>query len=164
MRHEMTMVIRKVKPEDNIQLAELIRSCLEAMEVPKEGTAHGDAALDDMYGNYQEPNAIFYVATQSGKVIGCGGIAPLADYGGAVCELQKMYVAEKNRGMGIATTVLEKCLVKAIEFGYESCYLETLPAMEAAQNLYKKMGFVYVDGPMGNTGHHACSVRMLKTF
>jgi putative acetyltransferase len=33
--------------------------------------------------------------------------------------------------------------------------------MEAAQKLYNKTGFKYLDGPMGNTGHFSCPVHMI---
>jgi len=47
-------------------------------------------------------------------------------------------------------------------FGYEQCYLETMPYMTDAQKLYKKFGFEYIDAPMGCTGHTSCPVWMLK--
>ena len=53
-------------------------------------------------------------------------------------------------------------LEKAKEFGFESCYLETMPYMMAAQKLYKRNGFTSLDKPVGNTGHYACNVWMLK--
>jgi putative acetyltransferase len=34
--------------------------------------------------------------------------------------------------------------------------------MEAAQKLYNKVGFEYLDKPLGNTGHTSCPVWMLK--
>ena len=56
------------------------------------------------------------------------------------------------------------CLNRAKEYGFDACYLETMPNMEAAQKLYKKMGFEYIDARMGDTGHYSCPVFMLKTF
>ena len=58
--------------------------------------------------------------------------------------------------------IIEKCLQRAKDFGFESCYLETMPYMEAAQKLYKKVGFEYLCQPLGNTGHTSCPVWMLK--
>mgnify|MGYP003488275357 CR=1 FL=1 len=43
-------------------------------------------------------------------------------------------------------------LEKATDFGYEKCYLETLPEMIVAQKLYQKLGFEYLCTPMGATG------------
>ena len=44
----------------------------------------------------------------------------------------------------------------------DKCYIETMPNMISAQKLYLKKGFEYIDKPMGNTGHTACPVWMLK--
>ncbi len=42
------------------------------------------------------------------------------------------------------------------------CYLETMPYMLDAQELYRKNGFVYINKPMGDTGHYSCPVWMTK--
>ena len=34
--------------------------------------------------------------------------------------------------------------------------------MKAAQKLYLKKGFYYIDGPIGNTGHTSCNVWLIK--
>ena len=52
----------------------------------------------------------------------------------------------------------------AKEQSFELCYLETLPYMKAAQKLYLKTGFSYIDGPMGNTGHTSCNVWLTKAL
>ncbi|WP_108422914.1 GNAT family N-acetyltransferase [Flagellimonas amoyensis] len=154
--------IREIQPEDNEQVAKVIRKVLEDMGVPKVGTAYADKALDDMYAEYDVPKATYFVVEHDGKVIGCAGIAPLQNYTGNVCELQKMYFLEEARGKGIGSEMMLICLQKAKDFGFDECYLETMPYMAAAQKLYKKSGFEYIDAPLGNTGHFSCPVWMLK--
>ncbi|GAW89962.1 histone acetyltransferase HPA2-related acetyltransferase [Flavobacterium psychrophilum] len=73
-----------------------------------------------------------------------------------------MYFLPEARGLGIGLQLMNKCLTIAKNFGYEKCYLETMPYMEAAQKLYKKVGFEYLCEPMGNTGHTSCPVWMIK--
>ena len=73
-----------------------------------------------------------------------------------------MYFLPQARGQGAGAKMMERCLEAAKNFDYEKCYLETMPNMLAAQNLYKKSGFGYICAPMGNTGHNACPVWMLK--
>lgn len=158
------MTIRKIRRDDNAQVSALIRTILENMGVPKVGTAYADKALDDMYAAYQYPRSFFLVADVQGTIIGCGGIAPLQGGDRNICELQKMYVSPNARRQGIAAKVLEECLSGAKESDFKTCYLETMPYMEAAQKLYLKYGFEYLESPLGNTGHSACSVRMLKKF
>ncbi len=155
-------VIREIKPEDNAQVAQVIRKVFEDMGVPKVGTAYEDKALDDMYAHYNKPKATYFVVEHKGRIIGCAGVAQLDNYDGNVCELQKMYFLEEARGKGLGAKMIAICLEKAKAFGFEACYLETMPYMEAAQKLYKKNGFDYIDAPMGNTGHYSCPVWMLK--
>ncbi len=157
-----TPIIREIQPKDNKQLAIVIRSVLEDFGVPKVGTAYADASTDKMFEAYNQPKAIYFVIDAAGKIIGGGGVAKLAAHNGNVCELQKMYFLEEARGRGFGKQILEKCLQKAKEFGFEKCYLETMPYMKAAQQLYKKSGFKYIDASMGNTGHFSCPVWMLK--
>ncbi|MGC1516972.1 MAG: GNAT family N-acetyltransferase [Maribacter sp.] len=156
--------IREITKQDNEQVAEVIRKVLVDLGVPKVGTAYADTALDAMYEQYDRPKAIYYVVEEGSKILGCAGIAQLDNFEGNTCELQKMYFLEEARGRGIGKEMISICLEKATEFGFDSCYLETMPYMEAAQKLYTKMGFEYIDAPMGNTGHYSCPVWMLKTL
>ncbi|MDC6363096.1 MULTISPECIES: GNAT family N-acetyltransferase [Flavobacteriaceae] len=155
-------VIREITPEDNAQVAQVVRKVLEDMGVPKVGTAYADKALDDMYAAYDVPRATYFVVEYDGHIIGCAGIALLENYDGNVCELQKMYFLEEARGKGLGVQMINVCLDKAKMYGFEACYLETMPYMESAQKLYQRSGFEYIDAPMGNTGHYSCPVWMLK--
>lgn len=157
-------LIREIKPDDNPQVARVVRAVLEEQGVPKVGTAYADKTLDDMYEAYNRSRANYFVVEEDGELIGCAGIAPLDNYEGNVCELQKMYFLEKARGRGIGAEMIKICLDRAKAHGFEACYLETMPQMEAAQKLYQKNGFKYIDAPMGNTGHYSCPVWMLKTL
>ena len=60
--------------------------------------------------------------------------------------------------------MIDTCLREAQKFGFEQCYLETMDYMHEAQKLYRKYGFQYLEGPMGDTGHHACGVNMILTL
>jgi putative acetyltransferase len=157
-------VIRPVEKRDNAQLRYLIRSILEDFGVPKIGSAYADSALDDMYATYQKDKAAYFVIEQEGRIIGGAGIAQLDNYDGPICELQKMYFLTEARGRGLGTGMMELCLKRAEEFGYEKVYIETMPYMIAAQKLYERSGFEYIDGPLGDTGHYACQTHMMKTL
>jgi putative acetyltransferase len=92
------------------------------------------------------------------------GVSQLDNSEENICELQKMYFLRQARGKGIGSKMIQKCLEKATGFGFEKCYLETLPEMKAAQHLYKKAGFEYLCAPIGNTGHSTCPVWMIKNL
>ena len=158
----MDVTIRKITPEDNAAVAALIRHVLIEHNVPKVGTAYADASLDCMYETYSLSQSAYFVIDDAGKIIGGAGIAPLENGEATVCELQKMYFLAEARGKGLGTEMMQKCLDAAVQHGFEKCYLETMPYMTDAQKLYRKSGFMYIDSPMGNTGHSSCPVWMLK--
>ncbi|RMB56147.1 GNAT family N-acetyltransferase [Dokdonia sinensis] len=154
-------IIRPIEKADNAQVAQVIRKVLVDLGVPKVGTAYADKALDMMHETYDRDRATYFVVDDGGTIIGCAGIAQLDNYDGNVCELQKMYFLEEARGRGLGTAMMDACLEQARTYGFEQCYIETMPYMEAAQKLYKRTGFRYIDGPMGDTGHYSCPVHML---
>lgn len=154
--------IRKIIKGDNQAVAALIRAVFDELDIPKVGTAYEDPYLDLMFEEYNKPKSIYYVVEKDGIVVGSAGIAPLANEAVSICELQKMYFLPETRGIGIGAEMMEVCLQSAKNFGYEKCYLETMPFMLAAQKLYKKAGFEYISAPMGSTGHNSCPVWMLK--
>jgi len=155
-------IIRAIKKEDNKHLAKVIRKVLVDLGVPKIGTAYADKALDCMFETYQGDRSVYFVVEENGIIIGGAGIAALENYDGNICELQKMYFLETARGRGLGKIMMRHCLEAAVSFSFESCYIETMTYMTAAQKLYKKSGFQYLDGPLGDTGHFSCPVQMLK--
>ncbi len=154
--------IRSVAPEDNEELAKVLRDVLIEMGVPKVGTAYEDEALDKMYETYDQPRKIYYIVENDGRIIGGAGIARLEGESEEICELQKMYFMPEARGKGVGSKMMGMCLEFAKEQGFSKCYLETMPYMEAARKLYKKTGFVPLVSPMGNTGHYSCQSWMIK--
>ena len=157
-----SIIIREIQQKDNSAVAEVVRKVLVDLGVPKVGTAYEDKALDHMFENYNVPKATYFVVEENDKVIGCCGVAQLENYEGKVCELQKMYFLEEARGKGVGKQMIDICIARAKEYGFDKMYLETMPFMKAAQKLYQKSGFEYLEAPMGNTGHYSCPVWMLK--
>ncbi|MDG1023394.1 MAG: GNAT family N-acetyltransferase [Flavobacteriaceae bacterium] len=158
------MHIRPIKASDDKLLALAIRSVLIEMGVPKTGTAYEDKELDFMFETYSVSRAIYYIVYEGESILGGAGIAPLKEGDPSVCELQKMYFTSQARGKGLGHQMIKKCLDFAKTNDFELCYIETMPNMKAAQKLYKKMGFEYIDHPMGNTGHGSCPIWMTKTI
>lgn len=156
------VILREIQKEDNVVVAKVIRAVLEEFNVPKVGTAYADPQLDCMFETYSNPNSAYFVVEINREIVGCAGIAPLANGTPEVCELQKMYFLPQTRGLGIGTRMMGICLDTAKKMGFQKCYLETMPYMEAAQKLYVKTGFEYLDAPMGCTGHSSCPVWMIK--
>jgi putative acetyltransferase len=156
------IIIREIQPKDNQQIAKVIREVFVVDDYPKIGTAFADKQLDAMFETYDKPKAIYFVIEDNGKLIGGAGVSQLDYSDENICELQKMYFLHEARGKGLGHKIIQLCMEKAKEFGFEKCYLETLPEMKTAQHLYLKSGFDYIDAPMGNTNHTSCPVWMIK--
>lgn len=162
MRKE-AILIREIEKRDDVQIAEVIRTVLIEMGVPKVGTAYADKSLDAMKATYNKERAAYFVVENDhGEIIGGAGIAPLDNFKGNFCELQKMYFLPKARGKGLGAEMMGVCLEKAVSFGFEKCYIETFSYMEDATKLYAKSGFNTLDVPLGDTGHYSCNIWMIK--
>ena len=157
-------IIREIQLKDNEQIAATIRAVLIEFGVPKVGTAYEDEALDKMFETYNKPKSSYFVVEFNNTILGGAGIMQLENSKENICELQKMYFSSEARGKGLGSEMMQACLEKARAFGFEKCYLETLPYMEGARKLYKKVGFVSLKEPLGDTGHYSCSEWMLKTL
>lgn len=155
-------IIRPIRKEDNPKIAKAIRAVLIELGVPKVGTAYEDVALDCMSETYENDRKKYYVVEEADDILGGAGISPLDNYEGNICELQKMYFMPAARGRGLGIQMMKKCLAFAKASGFEKCYLETMPYMDDARKLYRKVGFEVLNAPMGDTGHYNCSVWMIK--
>ena len=154
--------IRQICKKDNLSLSEVIRKVLIEIGVPKKGTAFSDLEVDFMFEAYNKKRSIYYVVENDGKIYGGAGISHLNEADYDICELQKMYFLPSIRGKGLGNQMIQKCLDFALDNKFKYCYIETLPYMKAAQKLYLKKGFSYIEGPIGNTGHTSCNVWLLK--
>ena len=156
------MLIRKISKKDNNSLSLVLREVLVEMNIPRVGSAYEDPELDNMFEAYQSNRSIYYVIEDNKKILGGAGINPLKGGNKNICELQKMYFHNSMRGKGYGSTMIDLCLDFARKVKFEKCYIETMPNMIDAQKLYLKEGFSYIDKPLGNTGHSACPVWMIK--
>ena len=156
------ILIRSIEPSDNAVLAKIVRDTLAEFGANHPGTVYYDATTDALYELFQKEGAGYFVAMIDDKVVGGGGIYPTEGLPADTCELVKMYLLPEARGVGIGRTLIEKNLSLAKEKGYHQVYLETMPELKQALNVYAKFGFEYLKGPMGNSGHTGCSLWMLK--
>ena len=158
------MLIRPINESDNKHISVILREVLIEMDIPRIGSAYEDPEINNMYESYQSKRSIYFVVEENNKILGGAGINQLKNGDINICELQKMYFHKSIRGRGIGDKMIELCLNFAVESNYKKCYIETMPNMVDAQKLYIKKGFEYIDNPLGNTGHTACPIWMLKNL
>ena len=158
------MLIRPINESDNKHISVILREVLIEMDIPRIGSAYEDPEINNMYESQQSNRSIYFVVEENNKILGGAGINQLKNGNINICELQKMYFHKSIRGRGIGDKMIELCLNFAVESNYKKCYIETMPNMVDAQKLYIKKGFKYIDNPLGNTGHTACPIWMLKNL
>lgn len=159
MQTDSTLSFRPVRPEDNPQVANIIRTVMTEYGAVGEGYSIEDPEVKAMYEAYDNNRALFLVLqTEDGRLVGCGGIAPLQGGNPDTCELKKMYFLPEARGKGQGRKIVSVLEAEARKRGFRYMYLETIEAMKEANGLYKRLDFQPLPGPMGNTGHTACGL------
>lgn len=161
---EGELVIRPIQKNDNPFIANIIRSTLEEFGANKPGTVYYDATTDHLFELFQTKGSGYFIAEHNGKMMGGGGFFHSDGLPEDTCELVKMYLLPDSRGKGIGAAIILKSMEEAKKYGFTRMYLETMPELKQAIAAYEKFGFEYLDGPMGNTGHHGCSVWMCKSL
>lgn len=151
-----------IQLEDNSKIAKVIRDVLKEHGVDKPGTVFTDPTTDDLYHLFQTPRSIYWIAKMNNEVIGGCGIFPTEGLPSGCSELVKLYVASEFRGKKIGYHLMEICFNSAKELGYNQLYLETLPELSKAIGLYKQVGFKSLSKSLGDSGHFACDIWMLK--
>jgi putative acetyltransferase len=154
--------IRKIQPEDNKALAVIVRNALAEFGANKPGTVFFDPTTDNLFELFQQPRSVYFVALINNEVVGGAGIFPTEGLPADTCELVKMYLSANVRGKGLGKFLINKCIAHAIEEGYSKMYLETLPELHKAVEVYEKFGFQYLNAPLGNSGHFGCDVWMIR--
>jgi putative acetyltransferase len=154
--------IRTIIPTDNTALAKVIRDTMAEFGVNRPNTVFDDPSTDHLYELFQHKGTIYNVAEIDQVIVGGAGIYPTDGLPDDTCELVKMYLKPEARGIGLGRLLIEKCISQAKEMGYKNIYLESMPELKKALNVYAKFGFEYLKGPMGNSGHTGCELWMLK--
>ncbi|QHS60507.1 GNAT family N-acetyltransferase [Chitinophaga agri] len=161
----MPVTIRNIIPADNAPLAAIIRATFDEFDtVPKTGTVYSDPETDKLYDLFQTPGSAYFIAEEDGVILGGCGLFPTRGLPEGCAELVKYYLSSAARGKGIGKTLMERTFEGAKELGYKEIYLESFPDFTKAISIYEKADFRYLDKPLGNSGHFACTVWMLKTL
>jgi putative acetyltransferase len=121
------------------------------VEVCLEMFGHTPSLFEDMdriASHYAAPSGTFLVLMDGERVVGTGAIRRLHEQ---TCELKRMWFLPAYRGKGYGTKMAEMLFEFARAAGYKRVRLDTAPELQAANKLYRRLGFYpierYNDGP-----------------
>ncbi len=99
--------------------------------------------LSSLPGKYAVPEGALFIAYDDAEAMGC--VAGFKSEGGAF-EVTRLWVRSECRGMGVGDRLVDALLNSALQSGYENSVLRSRKEMTSAHNVYRRAGFVDVDG------------------
>lgn len=117
-----------------------------------------ESEMANLPGRYARPTGCILLGLGGGEglgVVALREIARLAHDPGRVCEMKRMYVARRARGLGLGRMLADRLIEEARAMGYAMMKLDTEPDFTPAISLYRALGFAeiprYNDDPVSCT-------------
>lgn len=133
-----------IKSQVEAAKAVIIEGCLEFFGHPPLYFAD----MEDINSQYAPPSGTFLVLMDGERVVGTGAVRRLDE---ETCELKRLWFLPPYRGKGLGAKMVELLFEFARSAGYHRVRLDSSPDLEAANRLYRRLGFYeierYNDGP-----------------
>lgn len=97
-----------------------------------------DSEVEHLTEKYGLPEGRLYIVQIDNRFAGCIGLRKINNED---CEMKRLYVRPEFRGHKIASKLVETIIEDAKSIGYKVMFLDTLPFLQEAIALYKKVGF-----------------------
>lgn len=100
-----------------------------------------DKELEELPGEYAAPDGRLLFALVDRNVEGCVALKKAGDQ---LCEMKRLFVRPGFRGSGVGKKLVLTLMAGARAAGYRRLRLDTLPSMQDAIRLYRRLGFVEI--------------------
>ncbi|MBQ4537752.1 MAG: ribosomal protein S18-alanine N-acetyltransferase [Lachnospiraceae bacterium] len=128
----------KSNAEWNLMIRPLQESDVEPLSIIEAESFSMPWSAKDFADLLKRDYCVYLVAEVDGEVAGCLGMTDICHEG----NIDNVVVAERFRGRGIATQLMETLFTEGEKRGVEAYTLEVRVSNAAAIHLYEKMGFV----------------------
>ena len=156
------IIIRPIEEKDNKSLAALIRTVFDEFKAPQKGSVYDDPKTDTLYQQFLDSNAEYWVVECNQTILGGCGFYPTTGLPSSCAEIVKFYLSNKLRGNGVGLHLLNRIEERAKKAGYNQLYLESFEVFKGAVSLYEKLDYKHLTKPLGDSGHYATTIHMLK--
>ena len=140
-------------------IGSLFREYADSLEIDLEYQGF-PAELANLPGSYAAPEGALLLARTDGAASGCVALRRLDR---DVCEMKRLYVRPAHRGSGLGALLVRAAIESARSLGYAEMWLDTLPTMAAAHQLYLRLGFREIApyGPAAAPGSRFYGLRLV---
>ena len=94
--------------------------------------------LASLPGAYAPPGGALLLLVEGERALGCVALRRLD---AETAEMKRLYLRPEGRGRGLGSSLAQAALAEARRLGYRRVRLDTVPGMEAAQAIYRTLGF-----------------------
>jgi putative acetyltransferase len=119
------------------------------------------AELQILASMYGAPAGCLLLAWHEDAPVGCVAVRRLS---GLDCEMKRLYVRERARGLGYGRKLAVEIIERARQLGYDRMLLDTLESMAEARRLYTSLGFRdcerYYDNPLPAVRYMQLNLRL----
>jgi GNAT superfamily N-acetyltransferase len=115
--------------------------------------------LSDPEGYILKNGGAIYFAQLNKKIV---GTCALISHESGTLELAKMAVTKKAQGYGIGRLLALAVIEHARRLGANALFLQTSPKLEAANRLYRKLGFKKIKNSPFTTNRYRRSIYTMK--
>ena len=142
--NQIMLKIFQVKTDEDIEvvkglLEEYVASWFEFDEpVHEKEFEKARSQMKNLFNYFGPPDGCLLLAKYEGQAAGCVALERLSD---SVCQMKRLYVTPKFRGLKIGRKLAEHVIEQAQRIGYEQMRIHTITALERANRLYKSLGF-----------------------
>ncbi len=148
---DLKEIMLKIYPVETEEDLEIVKGLLEeylASMLELDGPAHIKEVeahkhqMNNLGEYFGPPDGCLLVAKYKKESAGCVALRKLSD---DTCEMKRLYVRPKFRGLKIGRNLANAVIAQARKIGYKHMRIHTISALEQANRLYKSLGFNEID-------------------